>query len=405
MATNVRGRRTVDTQSALHSLNILPMIVHVDGNLEEAAFLALLNEIPMAPTFNKKFSFYEDDWLPLTDTVDGAVSGTTATSIKVDTPLAFIAGQNWMNKRTGEVYHVTAVNESESTITVVREVGRNSSDSTGTAAAAINDADTLIRLGPSQGEHSNRQIAQSTAPAEVYNYSEKMRVDPRMTDVQRKTKHETGNDWPYQVDKAFKQFRKDLNGRLYISERNKTTINGENHWLFGGIDFFISTNILSVSGTLYEYAFDEWLVDEAMRYGPGEKTMFASSGLIRAVTEMTKDKVEISRATLGGPVENGIRVVSYMSPTGRLLNMVEDRFLTSALNGDGRVIDMSVVRMRHFSGDGVDGRPRLIPNTQDVDSDDFVSTIIADIGPEWGPEKHHGKITGATAGASGRATT
>ncbi len=406
MATNKQGRRLYSFQTALHVQNILPDIVFVDGNLEEAGFLAWLNQMPMVMTPTKQFDFYEDAWLPLTDTVDGAVSGTTATSIKVDTPLAFIANQLWKNKRTSEVMFIISVSTTASTIEVERAVGRNSTDSTGTAAAAINDEDTLIRIGPSQGEVSKRQVAQSTVPVQVFNYAEKMRAEVIMSDWQRKVKHLTGADWNYQLDKAFKQFRKDFNGRLYIGERNDLTLNGQRHFLMGGIDFFISTNVLGVSGTLHEYQFDQWLVDEGMRFGSGEKLLLSSSNMIRALTEMAKDQIEIRRVNLGTKdMALGVKVLRYVSPTGKTLTVMEDRFLSEALQGHARLLDMKELKLRHFTGDGLDGRPQLIPNTQDNDSDDHVATIKADLGLETGPEKHHGKISGVTAGAAGRAVS
>ena len=402
----VQGRRIESLQTALQSPNILPQIVFVDGDLNEAMFLALLNQIPDAATFNKKFSHYEDTWRPLTDTVDGAVSGTTGTTIKVDTPLAFMPNHLWQNKRTGETYLVDSTSEGASTIDVQREIGRNSSDSTGVAAAAINDGDTLIRIGPSLGEVSTRQTAESTTTDEVFNYAEKKRYDPSMSDVQRKTELITGSDWEYQLDKTMKQARKDLNGWLYIGERNKAQINSQTHWFSGGLNFFISSNLETVPGTLHEHAFDQWLADEAMRYGRPEKTMLASMNMIRALNHIGKDYISIERANLGTKdMALGISVTKFMSPTGRTLNILEDRFLTEAFSGHAYVVDMNVVRMRHFSNNGLDGRLKLTPNTQDVDSDDFVATISGDIGLEVGPEKHHGKITGVTAGARGRSVS
>ena len=400
---NKQGRRIYSDQTALHVKNILSDLVLVDGNLEEAGFLAWLNQVPMVLTQTKQFDFYEDTWLPSTDQVNGAVSGTTATTIAVDTPLAFIANQLWMNKRTGEIYYVLSVNTSAKTIEVEREVGRDSGNSTGTAAAAINDNDVLIRIGGSHGEVTKRQVAQSTTPTQVFNYAEKSRYEIQMSDWQRKVKHITGNDWPYQLDKTFKQARKDLNGKLYIGERNSRTINGQQHFFMGGLDFYISTNVLAASGTLHEYQFDQWLVDEAMRFGPGEKVCMASSNVIRAITEMAKDQIEIRKVNLGSKdVVMGVQVLRYVSPTGKTLSFMEDRFLSESLQGHARVIDMTVCRLRHFSGDGLDGRPKLTPNTQDVDSDDHVATIQWDMGLEVGPEKHHGKLSGVTAGASGR---
>ena len=404
MATT-QGRRTQELLTSLHSPNILNQIVFVDGELEEAGFLALFNEIPDFPTFNKEFKHEEDTWLPLTDTTTAAVSGTTQQTIQVTTPLAYIPETLWYNKRTTEMYFVQSVNEQASEITVDRQVGRNSTDSTGTAAAAINNGDTLIRIGPSQGEVSRRQIVQSTTPTEVSNFSEKHRWEMSMSDVQRKTELETGADWEYQLDKVMKQARKDLNGWLYLGQKNKKTINNQQAWMSGGIDFFIASNIHTITGTMHEYDLDSWLADEAMRFGPTTKTCFASMGFIKGINQIGKDRTEISRVNFGGNADLGMQVLTYTSPSGRTLNIIEDRFLTEALNGNARVIDMGVVRMRHFSNNGIDGRIGMKMNTQDVDADDFAVTIQGDIGPEWGPEKHHGKISGVSSGASGRAVS
>ena len=405
MATNKQGRRTEDFQTDLHVKNILPQLVHVNGNLEEAMFLALLNELPMVSTPIKKFSYYLDDWLPSTDTTDAAVT-STATTIGVTTPLAFLTGHLWRNKRTSEVIYVTSVGQTS--IEAERQVGYDSTNSTGTAAAAMNSGDTLIRIGATMGEVSRRQIHQSTVPVEVFNYAEKKRYEITMSDVERKTRMITGNDWDYQVDKAFQQARKDMNGWLYIGERNKTTINGQQHWLAGGIDQFITTTALSVSGTLHEYAFDQWLIDNGMRYGPTIKTLLASSAVLRAISEIAKDKIEYRVAPLtGGEGQNlgmGVNVISY-NAGGKRINMVEDRFLTETMSGHARVVDLSVCRIRTFDGDGLSGAPQMKYSTQEIDADDFSDAIVMDLGMEWGPGKHHGKISGVTAGSAGRAVS
>ena len=143
-----------------------------------------------------------------------------------------------------------------------------------------------------------------------------------------------------------------------------------------------------------------------MRFGAPEKVCMSSSNLIRAITEMGKDQIQIRRVNLGTKdVALGVQVLRYVSPTGKTITFMEDRFLSESLQGHGRVIDMQVVRLRDFSGDGLDGKPKMKTNTQDVDSDDFAATIMWDLGLEVGPEKHHGKITGVTAGAAGRAVS
>ena len=134
--------------------------------------------------------------------------------------------------------------------------------------------------------------------------------------------------------------------------------------------------------------------------------MLASSNVLRAFTEMAKDRISIQRVNLGTDgLTLGVTVNRYVSPTGRSVVMMEDRYLTATQNGTAYLLDMNVIRLRDFSGDGLDGKPRLIPNTQDVDDDGTAATIIGHFGLEVGPELHHGKMTGITAGAMGRSVS
>jgi len=405
MATNKIGQRVQTDQSGLHSANVLPQIALVDGNLDEGKFLVLMNQLPMFPTHNKKYTYWEDDWLPANDTTSAAVAAGAVT-IDVTTVLAYNVGQTWKNKRTGEVVFITGVSESAAQITVSRAVGRDSTNSTGTAAAAMNSGDTLVRMVPSMGERSTRQIAQSTTPVERFNYSEKLRWEVSMTDVQAKTKHETGYDWPYQLDKTMRQARKDMNGWLYAGERNTKTVNGQKHWFSGGLNFFISTNSLTGSGTLHEYTLDDWMVDEGGRYGPSMKDLLASSGVIKAINQIGKDYISIERSNLGTKdLAVGAMVRRYVSPTGVTMEVHEDRWLSENYSGYGYVVDFGVCRLRNFAGPDDDGHIKIYPNTQDTDADDIVATIRGDLGMEWGPEKHHGVMTGVTAGARGRSVS
>lgn len=403
MATNKQGTRTRDFQTALHSPNIMPEIVHVDGNLEEAGFLAWMNQNEMVSTFNNKFEFYEDDWLPLTDTT-AATATAGAETINITTALAYIKGQLWQNTRTGEVIYVKSVNTSGGYIIAQRGIGRDSTNSTGTAGTAMNSGDTLVRLGPSMGEISRRQTFQSTTPAQVFNYTEKMRWEIDMSDWQRATRHITGNDWDYQMDKTMRQARKDINGKLLYGERNSlASLEGQQHYTTGGLDFYVSTNTKAFSGVVHEYALDAFLDESAMRYGSKDKLWLGSVKANRALVEIAKDYMSIERVNLGPPgVEVGVTVRAYHPPNGGRLIVMEDRFLSSAYSGTAFIVDTAVCRIRHFSGDDKDGRPHIKPNTQETDADNTAAAIICDLGFEPGPEKHHAKMTGITGGARGR---
>jgi hypothetical protein len=374
----------------------------VDGNLEDAMFLTLLSKLNQVETPLEKFSVYEDEWLPVTDTT--AASATAAAeTIQVTTIAAYIPRLVYKNKRTGELIYVKETNNS-GYITVERGVGYNSTDSTGTAAAAMNSGDTLIRLSPAVGETNKAQVFQSTIPSEIYNYAQKFRWDIAMTEDQRKSKHVTGRDWNYYLDKAMKQARKDLNGTFYDGERDLKTINGERTRLTGGLDFFIETNIHASSGTLHEYQFNNWLDEYAMKHGSMKKTLLASSRLRSAITEIAGDRITHTTVNMGNAkLTLGIGVSEYLSPSGKRLSIVEDRYLTESQNGNGYIVDFSDVRLRHFSGDGISGQIGIKEYDQEEGGSDSKAKITGDLGLDIGPEKLHGKITGVMAGAKGRA--
>jgi len=198
---DITGRRQYSTNSGLIIPNILPTILLIDGDIEEAAFLAFFSAVDKVMTGQEEFKWEVDTFRELSDTVDGAVSGTTATTIGVDNPTRFNVNEVWVNKRTGELMAIKSVNNATSNIVVTRGVGALNS-SGGTAAAAINDADTLIRLSPAVGENSNRQTTKTTTPSQITNYCQQFRWDLSMSRRQQKRQFETGPDLPYQLKKA-----------------------------------------------------------------------------------------------------------------------------------------------------------------------------------------------------------
>jgi len=401
---NITGRRDFNSaQSGRIIQNVLPAIILVDENINDAAFLAFYSRTPVQNTAQEKFTWDVDEFLSLTDTVDGAVSGTTATTIGVDNVTRFIPGQLWINKRTGEVMYIKSVNTATSNINVTRAVSALNSGG-GTAAAAINDGDTLVRLAPAVGETSGRQVTQTTTPTAVFNYAQMFRWDLSLSERQIKRQYETGDELPYQTKKQMKEAQMALNRAFLAGERGRyTNDDGQDVTLTGGMKNVPTSYTWSVGGTMHEYAFDEFLVENGLRKGSRNKMLFASTQVILAISEMTKDRVsyDINLGTKSSPV--GIQVMEYMAPNGGRLMVVEDRFLSEAYNGQAVGVDMTQLKRRVFSRNGKNGDLHIIPDTQDVDDLGTVSTMYADMGLQWGAEQNHFLITGVTGGAKGLA--
>lgn len=401
-ATHIIGRRQFNTQVGRIIPNVLPQIILIDENLNDAAFLAFYSRVAAMNTGQEQFFWDIDRFLALSDTTDGAVSGTTATTIQVDNPTFFIPGQLWSNVRTGEIMYITAVNTSTSVITVDRAVTALNS-SGGTAAAAINDADTLIRLGPAVGEVSTRQTTQTTTPAEVSNFAQAMRWELALTRRQIKRKYLTDAELPYQQKKIMKQAQKDMNGIFIAGEKARYTSSDQGDiTLTAGINTVITTETFAVGGTLHEYDLDEFLVEQGLRRGSRNKVIFASTQFILAMTQIAKDRLRHDSIAFG-PTRGGfgVQVLFYMAPNGAEVMIVEDRFMSENFNGDAFGCDMSVLKRMVFSGNGFNDDLHVISGTQDPDDTGETSTLYADMGLRYGSEDFHFKITGVTGGAIG----
>ena len=398
---DVIGRRQFDTQSSRIIPNVMKSIILIDSNLNDAGFLAFFSRVPKEITAQEKFNWDVDNFLTLTDTVDGAVTGTTATTIGVDNPTRYIPGQLWLNKRTGEIYQVTAVNTATSNITVKRAVTALSS-SGGTAAAAISDADTLIRLAPAVGENSSRQSTQTTTPTAVFNYTQAFRWDLSLSRRQIKRQYETGDELPYQTQKQLKEAQKQLNAAFIDGERARFTSNGDDITLTAGIRGVPSTHTWAVGGTMHENSLDEFLVENGLRQGSRNKVLFASTNVILAFTQVAKERLTHNIVPFG-PAKGGMgmQVLEYMAPNGGKLMIVEDRHLSEAHNGDAIGVDMGQLKRKVFTRNGFDDDLHFIADTQDKDDLGFVTTLYGDMGLQYGAEQTHFKITGVTGGAIG----
>lgn len=403
-ATHLQGRRSYDTQSSRIIPNVLPRIVLIDEDIVGAGFLAFYSKVPVQTTEQEKFTWDVDEYLSITDTTAEAVSSTTQETINMSNPKYFLPNQLWVNKRTGEVLLCRETNTATSQVTFTRApTALNSSG--GTAAAAIVSGDTFVKMAPAVSENSTRQGVQTTTPTEVYNYAQMFRWELSLSDRQIKRRFETQDELPYQEMKVMKEARMALNRQFLIGERSRyTDSNGDDVTTTKGMKNVPSTYTWSVGGTLNEYDWDEFLVEEGLRRGSANKIIFASTAFILAISEMTKDRIQYSPATFtGGGSTVGIKIMEYKAPNGRTVAIVEDRFLSDAYNGTAIGVDMTELKRRVFSRNGRSGDLHVIMSTQDKDDLGQINTLYADMGLQYGPEQHHFLITNVEGGAKGRA--
>jgi len=400
-ATHEIGRRQYDVRSSRIIPNVLPRILLLDANLNEAGFLAFFSRLKAERTKQEKFPWDVDEYLETSDTTSAAV-GATVEDIDVSNPKYFNVGQTWQNSRTGEYIHIQTVSPGLGRIKATRGLTALNS-SGGTAAAAMNSGDTLLKRAPAVGEDSRRQATQTTTPTEVFGYSQEYRYDLSFSNRQIKRSFENGMEKDYQMKKSLQDARKDINRAFLFNEKARfTDANTGDTTLTQGIRGVPTTYTWAVGGVMYENDFDEFLVEEGLRKGSQNKIMFASTQLILAITQMTKDRLTYNVVNFQQQKRKiGISVIEYMAPNGRRLMIVEDRNISDDYNGEAYGIDMQELKRRVFSSGNRSGELHIISGTQDKDDLGEINTLYGDMGLQWGVEAAHFKITGVSGGAKG----
>jgi hypothetical protein len=378
---------------------VFPNIILIDKNIVEAHFTAFMMNLNTKATQQEKFTWDVDIHSPATDTLSAAVASTTQTTIPVTNADYFIPGELWANKRTGEVVYIKEVNTATGNIEVQRAITAENS-SGGTAAANMSSGDQLNKLAPAVAENNSRQVTRTTTPTEVFNYCQQFRKDLALSRRQVKREFLNGDELNYQQMKTMKEFRMDLDRTFLFGEKARTTDDsGDDLTLCGGIRPFISTNVLSVGGTLFKSSFDEFLFEKGMRYGSRKKMMFASGDVMLAFNQML-DSISQHDITIEGTMgaSIGTSVLKYKSNKGELM-IVEDQNITDQYPGEAYIVDMNELVIREFSNNGISGAMKMIVGTQDNDDLGRVDTFEGDMGLQYGSELFHAKITGVDGGS------
>jgi hypothetical protein len=398
--TQLLGRRAYSTRSDRIVRNVMPNIILIDDNIVEAHFLAFMQNLTTVTTPQEKFTWDIDVHSPTTDTLSAAVTSTTQTVIQVSNVAYFLPNELWQVKRTDEVLMVKELNVGTGNISVKRAVSALEGGG-GTAAATMVSGDQLNKISSAVAENSTRQVTRTTIPSEVYNYAQKFRKDLSMSDRQIKRKFDNGgSELDYQRMKETKEFRMDLNRAFLFNQRGRySNDSSDDITLTGGIRPFITTNVLTVDGTLYKSAFDEFLFQKGMRYGNSNKMMFASGEVMLAFSQMLDNiaqfDVKIS-GNMGATI--GTSVLKYKSNKGNLM-IVEDQNITDQHPGEAYIVDMHALKIQEFSGNGRSGAMKMKLGTQDPDDDGSVDTFSGDMGLSYGSELFHAKITGVDGGS------
>ncbi|HBD24457.1 MAG: hypothetical protein UU11_C0012G0005 [Parcubacteria group bacterium GW2011_GWF2_40_69] len=325
--------------------------------------------------YNPEFTEYEDQYSGVWAQINnGAGYSSGATALVVDNPSAAIFSKFDLikNTRTGEIMRVTAVDYSTQTLTVTRGAGA-------TAAAAINDNDWLLVIGPAFEEGSKSGDSNTTKLVKVTNYTQIFKTKFGVTQTENASKlylsANPGGDLRYLRAKYGIEQAKKMERAYWFNEKKEVTgPDGKPLRLTGGIleAIIAAGNVQDeAASALTETEFRTFLQNYAFKYGSSEKYFFCGNIVLGYLESFAASKLYI----VPSDKTYGVEVRKYQSSFGTL-NIIRHPMFENQYAGIGVVLDLSTIK--HCT---LNGRDTLLEtNIQDNDADEEVDQYKTEAG-------------------------
>ncbi len=383
MPTILTGQTATKGTNAINATLIVPDILRkvfeIDPNANPVLTL-LTNRASKSTVTQPQVQWFEDEPLPSWD-VTTATMTDAATTLPVGNGTYWRGGDLVLVPRTGETVRVTAV--ASNNITITRAW-------TGTATA-MNSGENLLRIGAAEMEGDTSPAAKTTVRVTKSNFTEIVKTPVQVSGTLDATTLYTGDERTNQRRKAAAEHARRWE-EIFLHGRKKEDTSTATNPIrsCGGVDEYLSTNVLSAGGTMTESEFTDWLGD-SMRYsvmqGNKNKVLFASREVLQTVESWGKAKLQM-RPT---DTTYGIQVQTYMSTLGKV-DLVNHPLLEIGYAGTAYLLDMAGIGIHALTGRDM----KLRTNIQSPDLDGFKDEYLAEMTFTFGMEKAHAKISGVT---------
>lgn len=286
---------------------------------------------------------------------------------------------------TGEAMFVTAV--AGDVLTVTRGWGGT------TAAASSGAADTFLNLRNAQGQGTNSPTALQTTKTTKLNYCQIVKDAVSVTKTEDAVETYGGNERAYQRAKKATEHARNWE-ELLIHGIQGSNVAGQANPVYttGGLDYYIQTNVLTVTGSLTE---SQWMsyLGTVFRYSvnPGRKrkVLFASQELINTINSWGTAKLQVTATSEKASASYGIDIREYISGFGQL-SVVFHPLLENGAKGTGYILDLDGLAIRYLR------KTILETNIQAPDADVWKDQYLTEAGFAVRMELSHGRVTGVT---------
>lgn len=311
-------------------------------------------------------NWMEDVPVPMWTTLNGGIN-TLVTTITLTDASFYQVGDLAKVVSTGEILRVIGT-PSSTTISVTRGYAGAVATSASTGAYVLN-----LRAAEMEGDTSPTAIA--TQKSSLSNFTQIVRTPVHITNTAQAVDSYSGDELMYQQRKAG-VFHARAWEEIFLHGRKKedTSTLSNPVRLCGGIDEFISSNLLDAGGTLTEPEFLSWLGDGPFRYSPNgdpgsEKWLFASRALINTMNSWGLSKLIINQVD---SVKYGMDVQTYVTGLGQL-RVVNHPLLEQGYSGYGYVIDPASIIRRPLQGRSTKLRTNIQDPSEDGRKDEYLT--------------------------------
>lgn len=297
---------------------------------------ALTMRSSMVPVKSTEPKWLENEPVPEWDV-------TTAQSLAADTTLDMDNGPYF---KAGDMLHVPTTDEYMLVSSVAGDVVTVTRGAFGgTAAADIASGVAIHNLGLADTEGDTSPIALATQPVTKSNYTRILKTPVELSRTVSQVDLYGGNERPrLRRDAAVKHARL-LELELFHGIKSETVSGATIRRTAGGLDHFVTTNILTVNGMLSESELYEWL-GTVFRFGvdggsSDSRVLFAGQALINTISMWGQNKLTTDSAR---NARYGFHISTLLTPYGTL-DIVYHPLLEEDYAGDGYVCDMAGIKI------------------------------------------------------------
>lgn len=346
--TYTTGVRDTSSDTTDHILDIEEGIKYLNPRHNGIRFVKKLLENANSHQVAKslKHEWRETTLPPRSEVV--TIDGSATTLTVADSSVYQVGGTLRIEN---EVVSISAL-ASATTLTVVR-------GALGTSAAA-HTAKPALNMGYAGEENGTGPESLSTNATGLYNYVQTFETALEMSDKEiAQLSSEMGNPFNAQLERLTAHFWKQFGMVAFKGVRYATTRNSRPLHYMGGIDSFLSSNVVDVSGAMTNDVIDEDVLLPLIQAGGMVDTLVMSPARYLKLSKLDTNLLQIGKGESrgGDPIYTTWRSAAAENE----LDIIVDH---SVLDSELYALDTSDLALVPLVNNGINGRLALVDATE-----------------------------------------